>query len=73
MDQIGPMQFYKLKLLFINEAGVPVAAKLKDVNSNLIIQLLAFNYVIFSWIPTASTAGAGVFVCDLVHTSCNVT
>lgn len=48
MDQIGPMQFYKLKLLFINEAGVPVAAKLKDVNSNLIIQLLAFNYVIFS-------------------------
>ena len=47
MDQIGPMQFYKLKLLFINEAGVPVAAKLKDVNSNLIIQLLAFNYVIF--------------------------
>ena len=50
MDQIGPMQFYKLKLLFINEAGVPVAAKLQDVNSNLIIQLLAFSYVIFTMI-----------------------
>ena len=48
MDHIRPMQFYKLKFLFINKAGVPVAAELEDVNSNLIIQLLAFNYVIFS-------------------------